>query len=313
MKIIKPLSGLLLLVGMFYVIDINEVQSIIFSIDITKMLFAIFFGILGNLITIFRWQLILKLMYGNFKFAWLLGIFGQSLSLNSVLPGGIVGGDVFRSYSVATKLPKGNKKIGPKSVIVDRFSGFWSITFISMISGFVILITVSFGKNHTLFAYYLAFLVVLSLGPFITRVNIKQNLSEKFKLRSNYIVIKVTNLFKLVRTGSNYLAATFLLSLMTQLFAVFNFWYCLQAVQIDIPMLQLLFCSTFIFLSSVIPISIAGFGPREFGSVAILSLYGFVGEALIVASILYGLTTTFQGFLGLFWFLRFKKDLFEKS
>tara|TARA_B110000908_G_scaffold80909_1_gene96974 strand:- start:28414 stop:29388 length:975 start_codon:yes stop_codon:yes gene_type:complete len=310
---IKPISGIVLLIGLFLIIDIKQVQDVLIKTETNKVVFALFFGIFANIISIYRWKLILKLMYGDFTLTWLVCVFGQSLSLNSVLPGGIVGGDVFRSYSVASKLPKGRKKIGPKSVIVDRFCGLWSVVIISMISGLIIFLTISFEENHNLFKYYLLFLFAVTITPFLARTNFSKKILVKFEKNSNLIIFKIKQIIKLAKTASNYLVASFLLSLITTLFAVLNFWFCLQAVQVEIALIQLLFCSTFIFLSSVVPFSFAGFGPRELGSVAILSLYGFAGEALLVASVLYGLTTIFQGIMCLPLFLKPPKDPFMKN
>ena len=178
--LIKPITGLVLLIGLLMVFDIKQVQDVLIKTEISKVVFAIFFGILANLISIFRWKLILKLMYGNFHFTWLLCVFGQSLSLNSVLPGGIVGGDVFRSYLVASKLPKGRKQIGPKSVILDRFCGFWSVAIISMFTGLIIFLTTTFKENHDLFKYYLTFLIFITLCPFLARLNFSEKIFVKF-------------------------------------------------------------------------------------------------------------------------------------
>jgi glycosyltransferase 2 family protein len=307
-NLLKPLIGILLLTSLIYLIDIEEVVEILISTDLIKLLWAVIFGVLANIVSIIRWNMILTMMSKKYHFKWLLGIYAQGLSLNSVLPGGIIGGDVFRSYAIANTQKKGNKSVGAKSVLVDRFSGFWSVSLLSMTSGMIILIMNLNKPYQDILYYYQILLIFITISPFITRIKLKKSVIVSTKFSLHLIFNKIFDLIKLIKTASNYLSKTLWISLMTQLFAVLNFWFCLQAVQIEISLLELSFCSTFIFLSSVIPFSFAGFGPRELGAVAILSLYGFPKEALLVASVLYGLTATFQGLLGLYWYLNINLD-----
>ena len=238
--------------------------------------------------------------------------FGQGLSLNSVLPGGIVSGDVFRSYAIAKELPKTKKTIGPKSVLVDRCSGVWSVSMLSLTSAAFIFLLQKIELDIWIFTYYSLALLSITVAPFVlTERHI--TLLDRVRTRYKPLLNKLSSLLYSLSSFSKYLLSTLWISILIQLFAIINFWFCLQAVGIDISILHLAFCSCFIFISSVIPISIAGFGPRELGSIAILSLYGFSAEALIVASVLYGLTTTVQGFICLIWYFKVDNDPIGKK
>ena len=75
-----------------------------------------------------------------------------------------------------------------------------------------------------------------------------------------------------------------------------------KAVGIDLPAALLVGASSGILFASVVPAAIGGFGPREIGTAAILSPFGFSSEVLVAGSILFGLTATVQGALSLLFF-----------
>ena len=77
-----------------------------------------------------------------------------------------------------------------------------------------------------------------------------------------------------------------------------------MAVGAEANLAVVAYCSTFIFLISAVPISIAGFGARELGSVGILSFFILGNEELLLASVLYGVTQIFVGLISLPWYLR---------
>ena len=166
-RYLSPFLGSALFLGFILLLDVQEVGRVLLSADILNVFIGFLFGVLTNLVTVFRWKMILNLNQKNFSYLWLLKVFGQGLSLNCVLPGGIVSGDVYRSYSVSKKLIKGDKFIGPKSVLIDRFSGVWSVSVLSLLSTFLIFLYAQHAMSKEILIYYTFLLIGITLAPLI--------------------------------------------------------------------------------------------------------------------------------------------------
>ena len=88
---------------------------------------------------------------------------------------------------------------------------------------------------------------------------------------------------------------TIFVSVLSQVFFAISFFLCLKATNINISVSQCLIIVPIIFLSAAAPLSLAGFGPREYGTAFILSFLGSGLENSVASSILFGLTITLQG------------------
>ena len=85
------------------------------------------------------------------------------------------------------------------------------------------------------------------------------------------------------------------ISLTSQGFFGLAFWICLHSVGIEINIFLILFVTPGIFLIGSLPIAIAGFGPREAGSILFLLPFSVNNENIFVSSILFGLASTIIG------------------
>ena len=293
-------SGLLL-IGFFYVVDAAEIISVISTIDIWTFLVACIFSVCGNFACAFRWTKLLN-YNSRIEVRRAFKAYFESISFSTVIPLGIIGGDFYRSVRIIPRrtvgAPSSKMHMSKEiilSVIMDRIHGFWALCLIAAVtilaysalfeldSAFVIG-DLKFGLDN-MFSIYLLFIIVVVVTPWIsskTQAFFFDQSSAQSKLITNFMI-------------RSKLKTVIFTSIISQLLFAGSFFYCLNATNVDISIYQCFMIVPIIFLCAAVPLSLAGFGPREYGAAIILSSLGFTLEKSVASSILFGLTITLQG------------------
>ena len=290
--------SVLLLAGFFYFIDTNEIISVISYSDKWCFLLACILSFFGNAACAFRWTKILN-CESKKKFWKAIKAYFESISFTTVVPVGMLGGDLYRSVRLSSRNPSGelNSKITPSkevmlSVLADRIHGFWALCLLAVLTIFYSIISESnifffnelYLKQSTFVLFYLFFLFIVVAVPFLT---------SKFKIFFSKSTINLTAVNPLLIRSKKKI--TVFASVLSQIFFAVSFFLCLSATNINISVAQCLIIVPVIFLFAALPLSLAGFGPREYSVAIILSFLGYGLENSIASSILFGLTITLQG------------------
>lgn len=278
-RIIKPLLGCAVLALLIFQLDTQQLKQSSMSINWLWFAAALLASTLNTVVSAYRWGRLCEWMGLVMPPALALKTYFQGVCANTVLPGGIVGGDVWR---IGVLVTRGAKKVTAGiSVLLDRVSGLWLLGALSCIAFGML---VALGNTYRLGALewaYLSGLALIAIAPLFLRY------------------IKPRYFSALIRTAG--------LSLLVQVFAVTAFWCCLLAVGVLVSPLAVMAAATFIFLAAIVPAAIGGFGSREVGAVMALAYLGIAAESSFLASVLYGLTATIQGVAGIyFWVARSK-------
>ena len=290
--------SVLLLTVFFYFIDTNEIISVISYSDKWCFLLACILSFFGNAACAFRWTKILN-CESKIKFWKAIKAYFESISFTTVVPVGMLGGDLYRSVRLSSRNPSGelNSKITPSkevmlSVLADRIHGFWALCLLAVLTIFYSIISESnifffnelYLKQSTFVLFYLFFLFIVVAVPFLT---------SKFKIFFSKSTINLTAVNPLLIRSKKKI--TVFASVLSQIFFAVSFFLCLSATNINISVAQCLIIVPVIFLFAALPLSLAGFGPREYSVAIILSFLGYGLENSVASSILFGLTITFQG------------------
>ena len=323
MRLIKPLLGLALLVGLVSLTNIELLLEQFLGADLLSFACALALAVLANVLCTWRWQRVIKLLGRSSSFKLLLSAYAQGISVNAVLPGGIVGGDAWRSLIVSRLLQAHERQesAGPgpsegesphfaplavQSVLLDRIAGFWALVCLSLLAGVVALpmagLAVSANDhwiNDSAGRGYLWVLALIFAAPFVGRLVYRRWLHQT-------AVTQIKSWSESARAVINalpILVASLPVSVIAQVLTVTAFWLCLASVGVAVSWLLLTSLCAGVFLSGILPASIGGFGARELGAVAFITPFGFPTEGVLAGSVLFGLTATIQGFGGLwFWF-----------
>ncbi len=157
--------------------------------------------------------------------------------------------------------------------------------------------------DSTLGQAYLLSLFAIALAPMLGRL-LHMGWLHRFEVghhRQEFgkwilAIIQIINALHILKK-------TLLISVAVQVAGATTFWLCLQSVGIDTSWWLLTALCGGVFLSGILPASLGGFGARELAAVAFITPFGFSKEGVLAGSVLFGLTATIQGVMGLwFWF-----------
>lgn len=275
-RLAKPALGLGLLLLLVSQLDITRLRAVLIEVSLPWFALALVLTVVANVICSFRWKAIVAMFTAPLTAAEALRLYFQGVTANTVLPGGIVGGDIWRTVGLVRK--GATKLNAARTVLLDRVSGFWALALLSLMALGLVWVDGSLTGVAAKFAgIYALLLGLVAIGPLIGCV------------------------IKLAKESRAVLQTAFF-SFGAQLLTMLAFWCCLMAVGASLGFVMLVTVCAGIFLGAVVPASIGGFGSREVAAVAFLTAAGLAPEPGFVASFLFGLTATIQG-LGFFIFV----------
>ena len=297
-KFIQVTISVLLLTGFFYFIDTNKMFSVISYSDKWSFFLACILSFCGNAACAFRWTKILN-CESKIKSWKAIKAYFESISFTTVVPIGMLGGDLYRSVRLSSQNASGElaSKLKPSkevmlSVLADRIHGFWALCSLAVLTIFYSIIFESnmflanelqLKQNNFVF-FYLLLLFIVVAAPF---------LSSKIKVFFSKSTTELNAVNPLLIRSKK--KTTIFVSVLSQVCFAVSFFLCLKATNINISVSQCLIIVPIIFLSAAAPLSLAGFGPREYSTAFILSFLGSGLENSVASSILFGLTITLQG------------------
>ena len=283
-QLAKPALGLGLVALLLSQLQPAELLATLKSTDWQWALLGLVFACLANLACGLRWRKIVVQMGQPLGKGRALHLYFQGITANTVLPGGIIGGDIWRVLGL-TKMGL-SKTSATQSVVLDRAIGFWALSALALTAFCARLILGDrpwVQAPQALMAAYLLALLALSLAPALL-----------WWMKAKWVR------GMLVPAG---------ISVGSQLLTITAFLCCLTAVRAEFSSLAVAILCAGIFLGAVVPASIGGFGSRELASVFFLAGLGIQPEAAFLASVLFGLTATAQGLLALpSWLTRERRE-----
>lgn len=270
-RLIRPLLGLALLLSVLSQLQIERLQAAWFDVHPGWCAGAFLSALGANVLCALRWQHIVADFGGSISKPAAIALYFQGVAANTVLPGGIVGGDIWRTLGLAKQGM--SKLIAAKTVFLDRASGFWSLSVLAVPALLVSRGRALVDAPAAMGVLYSAAMLAIALGPFV--------------------------LLPLRAAQSRIIFKTAAVSIASQALTIFAFVACLRAVNVTADLTAIAALCAGIFLGAVVPASIGGFGSRELASLFLLSVLGIAPEAAFLGSVLFGLTATLQGLISL--------------
>jgi glycosyltransferase 2 family protein len=318
--VVRPLLGLLLIIFLVRQLDQAKLWALVDKISWNWFLLACLALIISNLFSVARWQKITEQMGLPIQFKQALYLYAQGITANTVLPGGIVGGDVLRTLGLVNIANQQNRPGGfahaeaAASVLLDRVGGLWSLCIFSLLSLLALMmmgateikVDVLTPRGLWYLKLYSIVLILSVLAPLLFSVSwlSASQLKTWDAQTGNKWLRKFIQTLGVISANIHQLVATLKQSLLVQIFAVLALYCCLRAVGVVLPYFVVAALSLAIFLSAIIPASVSGFGARELAAVAVLGIIGVNAESAFSASFLFGLAGTLQGMMGIYFWLK---------
>jgi len=298
-------AGLALLLALGWTLDFALLTKMLGQVDLPFWGLAFFASVLSSVGCAWRWARISDRVAVPLRWGSACGIYGEAITLNNVLPGSLIGGDAWRALSL--KRRGAALADAAASVVIDRLAGLWLVAALGAL-GWVLLGAAAPVEGWVARLYGLSLGAILFGLPFLPWF-VRRLLSSRplrTRLRED-AQARLHSLLKRQNTFENAWLLALVPSIPVQALAMLSFYFCLRAAGIALDPLTLLLSAGFVFMSLVLPISLAGWGVREAAAIVILAGAGVSAEAAALGAALYGLAATAQAILALPLFLRSRR------
>jgi uncharacterized membrane protein YbhN (UPF0104 family) len=232
----------------------------------------------GATLAAVRWRYIARALGLVAPLGRLVLAFFRGSTLNMLLPGATLSGDVLRSYQLSAL---GNPMLrSALSVVLDRLSGLWTLCALSLAA---LLGAAAAGMLGAMareaFWVYVALLAAALAMPWIP-IPFHAGLEEKRRQATS--------------SGGAFFGAAGL-SVAVQLVYSLCLLLCTMAAGITLAYPLVLAAAAPIFIMGALPLGWAGFGTRELSAVVVLGALGVPAEQATTCALLYGLAAVVQG------------------
>ena len=233
-------------------------------------------SIVSNVFSAARWAAIARGLGMSAPLAALARMYFRGMTMNVLLPGATVSGDLLRGYQLARE--QGNPLLrSGLSVLLDRLSGLWILCAASLASLLAALAAGLVPPGREIWAYIAGLLVALALPWMPLPVERVEN-ARRQALESEGPILR-----------------SVWLSVLVQVFSAAALWLCGFAAGVHLSYPAMLAAAAPIFIMGALPLGWGGFGARELGAVVVLGVLGVPPEQATVTGLLYGFGAVLQG------------------
>jgi uncharacterized protein (TIRG00374 family) len=290
-KILRFIAASCLLAAVIWYANPAKLAKTLSSVELRWFALAVAASILANIASALRWAHIARLFGLTAPALPLIAIYGRGVTINNLLPGATLSGDMLRAY----QLHRLGNPLGAStlSVVLDRFSGLWVLCLVSAVAAALWSGTNTLTHDPVLaqkLTLYTALLGSLILLPFLPLPRFETK--EQGKLARSW-----NNLAQQLALFRANLPNTALQSVAVQFFSTLAFWLGGISVGLDISYWLVLALCAPVFIIAALPVGIGGWGTREFAAVLVFGFAGVSGETAAATAILYGLCAVIQGIL----------------
>jgi glycosyltransferase 2 family protein len=295
--LVKLLVSIAILVFLYFKADFNTdgFWRIISGINLPIYLFSLFGVIIVLGIKSYRWKLLVANEGYNYKAYRSFGAYMSSDAIGIVTPGRI--GEIARLYYVRQETDISFLQAF-KTIVADRIFDFTMLGWFG-ISGMTFYFHI-FGALPG-YLYALIVLLVIVAGYIILLASLRKMINLNW-FRRWQIPGFIYECFLAVLGKKTILmwAITILAYFSYFLFS----WFIMLSLNVRPGIVDIAFIMSIMSLSTIIPISVAGFGTREATLVMLFAQYGFSSEVAISFSLLHFTAFFFWGgLIGLVYWL----------
>lgn len=297
-NIIKLILTIVMFYFLFQYIDLKNLIDILAKSHGGTIVIALLFQLASTYLAAYRWRLIMKLLVFNENVSYYVKSYFKGTFFNQVLPSSI-GGDAVRIIDLTQK--GYDKKDAVYGVFVDRIVGLVGLLVLNLLA--TIIFYGTFDNDFSLL------IIIITLGGIIGFALLFH--LEKIAFLANY---KFLNLFHRLAKRLNKLYADRTLlylhiavSVGVHLLSILTIYALALSIDFHMSFQIFLIAVPPVFLLTIVPISLAGWGIREGAMVGIFMLVGADETKVLAMSILYGLLLIISSLPGSYFWVKSKK------
>jgi uncharacterized protein (TIRG00374 family) len=297
-NIIKLIITIVMFYFLFQYVDFNNLLDILAKSHGGTILIALLFQLGSTYLAAYRWRLIMRLLVFKESVSYYVQSYFKGSFFNQVLPSSI-GGDAVRIIYLTQK--GYDKKDAVYGVFVDRVVGLVGLLVLNLLAT-----TLFYGAFDNDFSMLIILITLGGISGFALLFHL-----EKITFLANY---KFLNLFHRLAKRLNKLYANrtllikhIAISMAVHLFSVLTLYALALSIDLHMPFQIFLIAVPPVFLLTIVPISLAGWGIREGAMVGIFMLIGADETKVLAMSILYGLLLIISSLPGSYFWIKSKQ------
>ena len=284
-------------------IDFDHVIKVLEKSHGGFILLALIAQLISTLLAAYRWRLIMKLLGFKERVSFYVQSYFRGSFFNQVLPGSI-GGDAVR---VIELVQKGyDKKDSIYGIFVDRIIGLVGLLVLNLIANNL------FYGNFPSWLYQLLNLVTIGGVDGFNMLFVFEKITFLTKFSFSNLFVRLSKRLNTLYASKTLLIQHIAITVVVHIFSILAIYGLALSVEVDLSLQTLLIAIPPVFLLTIVPISLAGWGVRESGMVGILMLIGAQKEEILVISVLYGLLLILAALPGA-WFWNKNKQLLQEK
>ncbi len=297
-NIIKLLLTIVIFYYLFQRVDFYTLFDLLTNSHPGWVLVALIMQLTSTFIAAFRWFQISQLLVFRENFLFYVRSYFKGSFFNQLLPSSI-GGDAVRILDLTHK--KYDKKEAFYGVFVDRVVGLVGLLALNLIAS--ILFFGTFNKDFSLLiigissSSILGFTVLFHLH--------RLTFLEKYKFLN--LFVRLANRLNTLYSSKQLLIKHIAISIIVHLFSVLTMYSLSLSLNIGLSFQTMLIAVPPVFLLTIVPISLAGWGIREGAMVGIFMLVGADQTKVLTMSILYGLLLIVSALPGSYFWIKSKQ------
>lgn len=269
---------------LLWVYDPREIIRKISHLSIWFVLFAWAFYAFCQLISAYRWKLLLRAKGVDLPIGLLFVLYMMGMFVNNFLPGGL-GGDAVKAYSVYRR--GGPVNVSVASVLVERFCGILALALLGGVACVVMLLR---GEATIVTLWVLAAMLGLAAAAaMVWSVRLASILRKCLTIcaprRIRDRAIQLMETVHSYRHDGGTLFWALLLSVVLQAMIAVYFGFVSQALASPIPVIYFFLFLPLVTIVTLLPISLGGLGVREVAMVYLFSSVGISGTDILSVSL----------------------------
>lgn len=297
--------ALLLLAAVLWWVDGRKVLQALTAADARWLTLGLVSAVLANVASALRWWVLVRWLGGTVGRGWALAMYFRGVAINALLPGAVVGGDMYRAHALGRRgLPLLEAGI---SVLFDRLSGLWVLIVAGC--GFAAFGLLQQGPaswwpalglpalNASMLVGVAALLLaspLLVLLAWRAGVAVPEAVAARREATWHARLVLIAHRPRaLAQYGWQLLG-----SLAVQLLSIGTLACAGAALGLDLPYWVWAVAAVPTFLMATLPVSFGGWGTREAAAALSLGAFGVAAPQAVAVSMFYGLAALAQALMG---------------
>lgn len=296
---LKIIVTLVIFYYLFKHIDFNALFDLLKNSHGGWILVALIMQLTSTYLAAYRWFKISQLLVFKEKLSFYVQSYFKGTFFNQVLPSSI-GGDAIRILDLTRK--NYDKKDAFYGVFVDRVVGLVGLLVLNLIASVLF-----YGTFESDFSQLI---ILITLGGILGFMSLFY--FDRISFLANY---KFLNLFHRLAKRLNDLYSSkrllvkhISISVIVHLFSVLTMYGLSLSLSLELSFQTLLIAVPPVFLLTIIPLSLAGWGIREGAMVGVFMLVGADQTKILAMSILYGLLLIISALPGSYFWIKKKQN-----